>query len=410
MILSRRNALKSATAGLLLSASLPGLAFGRALTDRRLVVVFLRGGVDGLSLVPPYGDPLFRKVRGILADDNPGSGGNFDMHDLDGFFALNHDLPNIHAMYKGGDALVVHATTTGYRERSHFDAQDALDRGAVTKEVDTGWLNRTLGALPTAILQGREQVALGLGPTLPYSLRGPNKVGNWSPPVEPSVSADTLERLSALYDKDDKMGPTLRKARSASDMAKGMGGGDAETGMFETLAAAAASFLKLDEGPRIATIDYGNWDSHSDQNRRNVPGPENAYYAGRFPEMYLSLDRGLQALKEGLGEVWSKTAVLVVTEFGRTVHVNGTAGTDHGTAGAALLLGGAVKGGRVIADWRGLGTKDLYEERDLYPTADTRGLMKAILHDHFGVAEAAIEDTIFPDSRQVRMFEGIFRA
>lgn len=409
MNISRRTTLKGLAASPLVTA-LPNLAFANVDTDRRLAVIFLRGGADGLTLAPAYGDPDFRAVRGVLADDDPGSGGHFEMLDLDGFFALNPDLKNIHAMYRDGDALLIHATTTGYRERSHFDAQDALDRGSVNKGVESGWLNRALSVMPGEFSAGREQVAMGLGPNLPLSLRGPVQVGNWSPPVAPDVTEDTMERLARLFAQDALLGPALEKARSAASMAGGMGGGGSNTGLFQTLSAAAGSFLAQENGPRIATIDYGGWDSHSDQNRRNVPGPENAYYAGRFPEMYLALDAGLQALKEGLGEAWSKTAVLIVTEFGRTVHVNGTEGTDHGTAGAALLLGGAVAGGRVIADWRGLKTRDLYEERDLYPTTDTRSVMKGLLHDHLGLAEGVLEDRVFPDSRRANPLDGLTRS
>jgi len=409
MNISRRLALKGLAASTVM-AGLPGLAFARANTDNRLIVVFLRGGVDGLTIAPAYGDANFRAVRRDLADDDPGSGGPFEMLDLDGFFALNPDLKHVHAMYGAGEALVLHCTTTGYRERSHFDAQDALDRGSVSKAVGSGWLNRALGVIPAEFADAREAVALGLGPTLPLSLRGPRKVTNWSPPSQYGISEGTLSRLDELYMLDPELGPTLAKARTASMMAGEGMGRTGNTGQFETLTGAAAQFLSKPDGPRIATIDYGNWDSHSGQNDRNVPGPENAYYAGRFPEMYLAFDRGMQALKTGLGDSWAQTTVLVVTEFGRTVHVNGTGGTDHGTAGAAFLLGGNVNGGRVIADWRGLAPKDLYEERDLYPTADTRSMMKSILYSQFGVGEGVLEDEIFPDSRSAAPLSGLFKA
>ena len=407
MKITRRAALKGLALGPLVTA-LPNLAFADVDTDRRLAVVFLRGGADGLTLAPAYGDPDFLAVRGVLADDLPGSGGRFEMLDLDGFFAFNPDLKRMHAMYRDEDALLIHATTTGYRERSHFDAQDALDRGSVDKGVDSGWLNRALSVMPGQFGVGREQLALGLGPNLPLSLRGPVPVGNWSPPVAPNLTEDTMERLARLFDQDALLGSALEKARSAASMAGAMGGGS-NTGLFQTLSAAAGSFLAQKNGPRIATIDYGGWDSHSDQNRRNVPGPENAYYAGRFPEMYLALDAGLQALKEELGKAWSKTAVLIVTEFGRTVHVNGTDGTDHGTGGAALLLGGAVAGGRVIADWPGLKPRDLYEARDLYPTTDIRSIMKGLLHDHLGLDEGVLEGRVFPDSRRTKPLGGLVR-
>jgi len=330
------------------------------------------------------------------------------MRRLDGLFALNPDLENVHAMFGAGEAIVFHAIATGYRERSHFDAQDALDRGSTDKGVGSGWLNRAIGLFPPEAFQGREYAAMGLGPNLPLSLRGPQRVGNWSPPVQAGVSQDTLERLVRLYSHDASLGPTLQRGIAASGMAEGMRPGSV-SGMFERLAGTAGTFLARPDGPRIATIDFGNWDSHSDQNRRNVPGPGNANYAGRFPEMYLALDRGLAALKTELGTAWSSTTVLVVTEFGRTVHVNGTLGTDHGTAGAARLLGGAVRGGRVIADWPGLRERDLREGRDLEPTLDTRAVMKAILEGHLGLSAGAVEDQVFPDSRSIGPLDGLFR-
>jgi uncharacterized protein (DUF1501 family) len=408
MIIHRRSALVGLGSGLITALQPASLAFAAGPSaSARLVVVFLRGGVDGLSLAPAYGDSQFRAIRGPLADDQPESGGPFAMRKLDGLFALNPDLSNVHAMYNAGEAILFHAMATGYRERSHFDAQDALDRGTIDKGMASGWLNRALMHMSIATSQ-TGNAALGLGPNLPLSLRGPQRVANWSPPVQPDVSQDTIERLLRLYDRDTQLKEPFRKGVEASHMASTSQGGAAKS-MFETLASAAAGFLAKDDGPRITTIDFGNWDSHSEQNRRNVPGPNNANYAGKFPEMYRALDRGLAALKTGLGAAWTHTAVLVVTEFGRTVHVNGTLGTDHGTAGAALLLGGAVRGGRIVADWPGLRPSDLRDGRDLAPTMDTRSVMKAILQQHLGIPASVVEDTVFPLSRQIQPTAGLFR-
>lgn len=407
MTLSRRYVLQGMLAGAVLGAHLPGLAFARVATDSRLVFIHLRGGVDGLSFVPAHGDPDFLRVRGELSDDLPGSGGPFEMSDLDGHFALNPELSAVHAMFKAGEALVLHTIMTGYRARSHFDAQDALDRGTLDKGVKSGWLNRSLEVLAHRLSGNRGETAVGLGATLPLSLRGPGKVSSWSPPVRAAISDDTLARLQRLYARDRKLGPTLEKAMSVSGMA-GELKAKSNINQFELLADAAGQFLSTPDGPRIATIDYGNWDSHSNQNRRNIPGPENAYYAGKFPEMYKALDRGLEKLKTSLGPAWAQTTVLVVTEFGRTVHINGTLGTDHGNGGAALLLGGAVRGGRVIADWRGLKPGDLYEGRDLYPSLDMRSLLKGVLYDRFGFSEGQLEDRIFPGSRRAKPMTSLF--
>jgi len=418
MLLSRRSTLTGISAAALLAAGAPRMAFSAAPTDQRLVFIFLRGGVDGLSLVPAYGEPSFKAIRGPLADGDPGEGTIFDALKLDGMFALNPDLKAMHAMYQAGEMTVLHATCSGYRDRSHFDAQDTMDRGMVDKTLKTGWINRTLTTLPGQLKTGRDNYAMGLGPNLPLSLRGAEQVGSWSPPKQAQASPDTLERLAALYRRDTQLGPVLAKGLSTEQLGSSMSGMDM-TGQgagsareFTEFAKAAATFLKAPDGPRLVTIDYGNWDSHADQNGRNNPNdPRVGNFAGRFPEFYLGLDRGINSLKTGLGpEVWAKTVVVLVTEFGRTVRINGTRGTDHGTGGAALLLGGAVKGGRVIADWPGLEDADLLDGRDLKPTTDVRALLKGVLREHMGVGDKALDETIFPDSRAIRPLEGLVRA
>jgi len=388
-------------------------------TDQRFVFIFLRGGMDGLSAVPAYGDPSFRAVRGVLADEAPGSGSPFDILKLNDTFGLHRDLKAMHGLYEQGELMVVHATCHDYRDRSHFDAQDAFDRGAVDKSIKSGWLNRTLQALPTRFRTGRSDVAMGLGPTLPLSLRGDESVGSWSPPAAPKADPDTLQRLGALYAADARLGPVLSKGLSAHQLGEGsnsmpmgmdgMSEGFGNAIAFQEYAKAAATFLSAPNGPRIVTMDFGNWDSHANQNQQNVRGPNNGNHGGQFAEMYLGLDRGIAALKANMPpEVWAKTAVLIVTEFGRTVRINGTAGTDHGTGGAAFVLGGAVKGGRVLADWPGLKDADLLDGRDLRPTTDLRAVAMGVLREHLRVPEEAFS-TIFPSSEAVKPIEGIVR-
>ena len=415
MIITRRTALTGLGAGALWTTLAPGFAMAQVETERRFVFVFLRGGMDGLSAVPAYGDPNFASQRGALADGAPGDGTGFDARRLDDVFALNPDLAAMHDLYTSGEMLIVHATCHEYQDRSHFDAQDAFDRGALDKSLKSGWLNRTLAHLPTVWSDGRDFAAMGLGPTLAFSLRGASPVGTWSPATSPQASSDTIERLTRLYETDAVLGPILETGLAAQsiggDMSSMSAQGFGPATDFIKYAKTAASFLKAPEGPRIVTIDYGNWDSHADQNARIVASERTGNYSGRFAEMYLGLDRGIAAMKADLGpDVWSKTTIMMVTEFGRTVKINGTRGTDHGTGGVAFLCGGTVNGGRVIADWPGLSDSALLEGRDLRPTTNLRALVKGVLYEHLGVGEEAVNSSILPESRGVEALQGLIRA
>jgi uncharacterized protein (DUF1501 family) len=163
---------------------------------------------------------------------------------------------------------------------------------------------------------------------------------------------------------------------------------------------AAAGFLRQEQGPKVAVFDTSGWDTHANE------GGAQGQLAGRLA----ALDKGLATLRQELGPTWSDTAVLLVTEFGRTAAINGTRGTDHGTAAAAFLVGGAVAGGRVIADWPGLSARALYQGRDLAPTLDLRSVLKGLLADHLRVPGRALEDTVFPDSAAAKPLHGLLRA
>lgn len=412
-MLTRRRFLQSVGGTALLTTLSPTLAMARVDTDRRFVFLFLRGGMDGLSAVPAVGDPDFQRVRGVLADPLPNSGDCFASLELDGFFGLNHDLGYLHSLYREKQLLALHAVASPYRERSHFDAQDVMENGTGSKAERSGFLNRAVAELPGAFRKGRQDVALGFGPVLQLALRGPESVGNWSPPSLPSADEDTLSRIADLYADDPVLRAALANARSANSMASGMNmagmmdnGGKGATARFLRMTEVATTFLGAEDGPRVAVIDFGNWDSHANQNQRNLDS--NTNFAGRFPEMYRGLDNGVRTLREGLGEEdWNKTVVAIVTEFGRTVAINGTNGTDHGMAGAMFLAGGAVNGGRVIADWPGLKPRELHEQRDLRPTTDVRAVFKGLLHDHLSITEGALEDRVFPGSRVVAPIEGL---
>jgi uncharacterized protein (DUF1501 family) len=385
---TRRQALQLIGASAAALAALPRLAFAAAPTgERRLVFVFLRGGMDGLAAVPAHGDPQFAARRGALGAEPLR---------LDGTFGLSAYLGEMHKLYGAGELAVLHAVATPYRERSHFDAQNLLENGTAKPfGRDSGWLNAALAAKAG-------NGALAIGQSIPLVLRGPAPVGSWSPSGLPGPDADLLERLAGLYRDDALLGSSFKTALEAQTMmdgregARGMGGGGAQA--VVALAKAAGEFLAKRDGPRVASIDFGGWDSHVNQIGEYSPLTRNLRL----------LDRSVAALKEALGPAWKHTAVLVVTEFGRTVAPNGSNGTDHGTAGAAFALGGAVRGGRVIADWPGLGERALHEGRDLRPTLDMRALFKAALIAQLSLAEATLETQVFPGSAAVRPLDNLF--
>ena len=392
-MITRRRTIGFLAAGISACTAMPRFAFGAAETNKRLVVVLLRGAMDGLSAVPAYGDPDFATARGGLALPPPGQAGG--ALKLDAMFGLHPNLQGLAGLYSQNELLVVHAAATPYRDRSHFDGQNLLESGAEKPfGLDTGWLNRALMQLPAS----DKPLGIALSSHMPLMMRGAATVNSWSPSTLPPPNADTVSRLAALYRATD---PTLAanfaNAQTANSIAAVNGGGKLQP--FVIMAGAAAKFLAEPEGPRIAMIEFDGWDTHINQ-------------AGPFSPLstnLLQLDRGLIALKDGLGPVWKDTAVIVVSEFGRTVAMNGTRGTDHGTGSAFFVMGGAVNGGRVIADWPGLKPAQLLVGRDLKPTTDFRAIANGVLRDHMGISEAKLA-AVFPSSASIRPVGGLLRA
>lgn len=372
------------------------LAFGQAPGEQRLVVVLLRGALDGLAAVPPYGDPALAGLRGPLAPVEPGREGG--VLDLGGRFGLHPRLANLHAMYRANDALVLHAVAGPWRSRSHFEAQDLLESGGDDR-LASGWLNRALAALPPR--PGAQRPGIAVGVDVPLLLRGPVAVGNYAPPGLGTPMPDLLARVAELAAGDALLGPAMREGLAARGFATETLGAGANTGRaparstFPALAGAAGRLLADPRGPRVAALELGGWDTHAQQ-------------AGRLNPPLMALDEGLAALRGTLGPEWRRTAVLVVTEFGRTVRVNGTAGTDHGTGGVAFVLGGGVAGGRVAGDWPGLAPDRLFQGRDLQPTTDLRSVAKALLRDHLRLPPAAVARA-FPGSEAVAPLGGLLR-
>ena len=406
-----------------------------AANQGRFVFVILRGALDGLSAVPPYGDPAYAALRGQIAVPAPSRtlGDGKSGLKLDNTFALHPSLSFMHERWRERELVVMHAVATPYRERSHFDAQDVLESGGLRPHaLATGWLNRSFGAAggyaantsAARALQSKE-LGVALGSNVPLVMRGPAQVASWSPSRLSNLSDDTLQRLADLYATDGLLSQRLADALASDSIATagqremrealadnnsmGVEAGEAvpaagngrryNAARYVETVRAAASFLRRDDGPRVAVLETSGWDTHA-----NEGGAE-----GPLAVRLATLDAGLREFRIALGPAWQNTAVLLVTEFGRTAAVNGTRGTDHGTGAAAFLVGGAVAGGRMLADWPGLAPAALYEGRDVRPTLDLRAVIKGVLHEQLGVADRALDSEVFPDSGAVRRVAGLIR-
>lgn len=380
-------------------AYLPRFARAADNRDPRLIVIVLRGALDGLSAVGPVGDPDYAGLHGDIALSLTGPHAALP---LDGFFAVNPAMPVFARLFKASQAAVVHAAATGYRERSHFDGQDVLESGfAGPGHVATGWLNRALESLPA----GDRVAALGglaVGPSTPLVIRGAAPVLGWAPQSLPEPAGDLAARVLDLYQhRDPVLAVALQKGLDADRMAlddqmgakamKPKGGLDSAAGMRQA-AQGAAKLIAADDGPRVAALAFDGWDTHVNEGGAT----------GRLATLLGGLDGAFEEFEKGLGERWKDTAIVAITEFGRTAQINGTVGTDHGTGTVVLLAGGAIKGGRVITDWPGLKPAQLYQQRDLAPTSDVRAVLKGLLADQFGFSAAVLGDKVFPESAQVK--------
>ena len=381
MRLTRRAALLGLASAVTLGRA--SLALAMAPTDRRLVVVLLRGGMDGLAVVVPHGDAnLFTWRAELIAAD---------LLDLGGYWGLHPALPRLHHLYTEGGLLPIQAVASPDRSRSHFAAQDTLEMGSDGHGIADGWLNRAALALHAP--------ALAAGAGVPLLLRGPAPVESYLPEGPHHPPPDYYAAVLALNRPDPALGPAIARALDARGFTESVLAGATlppGRGAFPALAAAAGKLLAAQDGPRLAALEIGGWDTHVNQ-------------PPRLAQALRPLDEGLVALHDALGDAWRQTVVLVVTEFGRTVRVNGSKGTDHGTATVALLLGGTVAGARVAGDWPGLSPARLFENRDLRPTTDVRGVAKGVLAAHLGLGPAALA-RVFPGTPGVPPVRGLVRA
>jgi uncharacterized protein (DUF1501 family) len=392
--LTRRSALLGLTAAF--SLGRVSLALASAPTEKRLIVVIQRGALDGMAAVVPYGDPALVGLRGEIVPPAPGQ--QDGLLDLGGFFGLHPSLSNLHTMYQAGEAIPVHAVAGPTRVRSHFEAQDCLESGA-DHRMTSGWLNRAVAAMPAMASNRPEGDAVAIGVSVPLLLRGSAVVGNWAPHGIAAPPPDLYTQIAALNQADHVTGPAIAEGlreRGFSASVMGDDAGEPDRYAFPALARHAGELLRAPDGPRVAALEIGGWDTHVAQ----VP---------RLKRVLEQLDAGLAALKEGLGDAWKQTAVLTMTEFGRTARVNGTKGTDHGTGTVAFVLGGAIIINRVLATWPGLGPGRLLEDRDLMPTTDLRSVAKGLLVQHLGAPEAAMTQ-VFPNSATAQSTSGLIRA
>jgi uncharacterized protein (DUF1501 family) len=399
-----RRAVLGAAGALFAWSFVPKFAYAAAGSrDPRFLLVVLRGALDGLSAVPPIGDPDYAALRDDIALTRDGPDAALP---LDGFFYLHPAMPNLARLYASGQASIVHAAATGYRERSHFDGQDVLESGqAGPGRTESGWLNRLIASLPAG--EGiAQRGVLGVGVVPPLVVRGDAPILGWAPPRMARAGQDLIQRLEDLYgQRDPGLARALSQAtltegiaqrRGMSGEVKGGGGPDSADGM-KRIAEGAAALVGADDGPRIAALAFEGWDTHA-----NEGGAK-----GRLAQLLGGLDGALASFEEGLKPVWKDTVVMVVTEFGRTAQVNGTVGTDHGTGTVAFLVGGAVKGGRMIVDWPGLKPEQLHEKRDLKPTTDIRGVAKGVVADLFGLSGPVLAEKVFPGSGAVGPVSGL---
>jgi uncharacterized protein (DUF1501 family) len=381
---------RSLLAGSLLGAgslALPRLAFAQGTGSRNLLFVLLRGAADGMAMLAPVGDPGFEALRGATLAEYESA------PRLGSFFAVHPALAEIAKSAAAGEALFIHAAATAYRERSHFDGQNLLESGGTAPyTTKDGWLNRLAGLMNEGAPAPLR--ALAIAPAVPLALRGDAPVSNYAPSALPQASEDLLARVSLLYGADGELGPLWARALETRAMAAD----DGLKNLRDASAAGelAASLMRGEGGARIGMIELGGWDTHANQR-------------GAFARSARQLDALLAAYKAGMGVGWANTMVVVATEFGRTARLNGTGGTDHGTASAALVMGGAVRGGRVIADWPGLADGKLYEGRDLAPTIALESVIAGAVAEHLRLDPKLAMARLFP-GRGDAPVSGIIRA
>ncbi len=378
MTMDRRDFLQTMCAGGLATFGAPVVRFAQTRSEGRLVFVLLRGGFDGLAALVPYGDPAYQALRGELAF------GAEQVTPLDGTFGLAPGLAPLKEFWDRGELAALHAMAIPHRTRSHFDGQAVLETG-LDRPVGSadGWMNRLLQVMPGE----RSGIAIASG--LPRSMAGSFEVNTWSPAQLGAVSDAYLDRLATLYRRDRALAGRFEAALQQQDMVgeEAMAGGNARRGGVTPLLQAAARMLSTATGPNVAAVEFSGWDTHANQ----------GLAGGALDRLLAQLAEGLTQFRVAMGDAWSNTTVVVMTEFGRTARINGTRGTDHGTAGAGFVISPRLARSQVLADWPGLGDRALFEQRDLAPTLDTRQVLRGIIAAQFDLTQSQVE-RVFPGS------------
>lgn len=381
---SRRQFLKTISAlGCSLAAAplVTPLSFAAVPSDHRLVVIILRGGMDGMDALRPVGDPMLRQWRP-----------DFDMKgfDLGGFHRLHPAMKSLYPLWQNGELGFAQAVATPYRnKRSHFDGQDILEGGGQEGGAASGWLNRAIGQIPGATAQtayaiGRENMLLASGDMA---------VSNWTPEIDLQMSPQSLAMMQRILRDDPTMAAAFAQAAILADQDGDPVAAPSDTMMVPEMGAeisgkahirlAEFAAQRLREESRIACFSLSGWDTHARQHKTL-----------KYP--LLRLSEAILAMRTSLAANWGKTLVLAMTEFGRTVHQNGSFGTDHGTGGTMIMAGGALRGAQVFGTWPGLAEADLFDRRDLMPTRDVRAYVAWALHGLFGIPPSYLSATVFP--------------
>jgi uncharacterized protein (DUF1501 family) len=361
--------------------AMPMVRFAQVPGRGRLVFVLLRGGFDGLAAVVPVGDPDYAPVRGAMAYA-PGA-----LTMLRDGFGLAPGLAPWRTLWEADELVALHAMAIPYRTRSHFDGQAILETGLEQPDGSSdGWLNRLL-----QVMDG-ERSGIAIASGMPRSLSGEHRVTTWSPAQLGAVDDPYLDRLGLLYRADarlhDRFEAALQMREIAPDMAGGGGGPRIQIAPIMT---ATARILREPGGPNVAALEFSGWDTHANQGTAGGP----------LDRLLGQLASGIMTLREGMASDWVDTTVVIMTEFGRTAHANGTGGTDHGTAGAGFVIGPRVASSAVVSDWPGLSERELYQSRDVRPTLDTRAVLKGVVAGVFDLT-AGQADRVFPGSEGVR--------